>query len=226
MVLSNFDLDVKEKNLFCLLGENGAGKTTLVKILSTLVLPDNGQVLINGFDVEKQAAKVKALIGLVTSDERSFFWRLSAQDNLRFFSVLQNLSDRLMNERIKYLINLVGLEESKDKPFRMYSSGMKQRLSIARGLLHDPAILLLDEPTKGLDPTKVMEVRTFIRETLVRKEGKTVLLTTHDLKEAEEVSDEVGILHQGQLRLKVKMDHSHTYAILKEKFIEIVGGGN
>lgn len=225
-VLSNLNLSISQGNLFALLGENGAGKTTLIKILCTLVLPDGGRAIVNGYDVEKEPARVRASIGLITSDERSFFWRLSALENLLFFATLQNMRGKSVRARIEEVIHLVGLDEAKDKPFRTYSSGMKQRLTIARGLVHNPPILLMDEPTKGLDPVKIDELRRFIRETLIKKENKTILLTTHDLKEAEEISDEVAILHKGEIKFQTKMDNSHTYDSLKQKFLEIVGVEN
>lgn len=223
LVLSHLNLSLKKGTLFSILGENGAGKTTLIKILSTLILPDEGTVSINGFDVEKNGEKVRASIGLVTGDERSFYWRLTATQNLRFYATLQNLKKKQAEERIEALICLVGLAKEKYTPFRMFSSGMKQRLNIARALLHDPQILLLDEPTKGLDPIKIMELQKFIREVLVGEEKKTVLLATHDLKEAEAVSDNVGILHQGKLVFQAAMDASHNYETLRQKFIDIVG---
>lgn len=222
VVLSNLNLTISEGALFSLLGENGAGKTTLIKILSTLVLPEGGQAFVDGHDVEKEPAKVRASIGLVTSDERSFFWRLNPAENLMFFAALQNIKGKNARSRVDYLIGLVGLKDSASQPFRNFSSGMKQRLTIARALLHDPPIILMDEPTKGVDPVKTIDLWQFIRKELVEKLGKTILLTTHDLKEAEELSDEVGILHRGELVYHVTKADGFSYQELKSRFLEVV----
>jgi ABC-2 type transport system ATP-binding protein len=197
--LDGVDLHVKTGEIFGLLGPNGAGKTTLVKILSCLVLPDRGRALINGVDVRHEN-KVKPRLGLVHSDERSFYWRLSGRENLKFFARLYDVPGSRIKSRIDELLAKVDLLEAADRAFSGYSSGMKQRLAIARALLHDPPILLMDEPTRSLDPAACLSLRAFIRDELKGRDGKTILLATHNLREAETLCDRIAILVAGSVR--------------------------
>ena len=197
--LRGVDLHVKTGEIFGLLGPNGAGKTTLVKILACLVLPDRGRAVVGGFDVRKEN-DVKPQIGLVHADERSFYWRLSGRENLAFFARLYDLPGRRIKGRIRELLERVDLVEAADRRFSDYSSGMKQRLAIARALLHDPPILLMDEPTRSLDPESSLALRAFILEELKGRDGKTILLATHNLREAETLCDRVAILVSGTVR--------------------------
>lgn len=192
-------LEVKQGELFGLLGPNGAGKTTLVKILCTLILPNSGAATVNGYDLSEEE-KVKASIGLVGSEERSFYWRLSGRQNLRFFSTLHGFSPSQASERIERLTRLLDMTDFIDRRFDSYSSGMKQRLGIARGLLHEPPILFLDEPTKSLDPTSAARLRETVHD-LVHQEGYTVVLVTHQLPEAEQLCDRMAIMHQGRIQV-------------------------
>ena len=197
--LRGVDLQVAEGEILSLLGPNGAGKTTLLKILSCLVLPDEGTARVGGHDTIHENV-VKRLIGYVHSDERSFYWRLSARENLRFFARLYDVPPRRTESRISELLKRVDLLDAADRPFSGYSSGMKQRVSIARALLHDPPILLMDEPTRSLDPAASKSLRHFILDHLRGRDGKTILLATHDLREAEVVSDRIAILIRGRVR--------------------------
>jgi ABC-2 type transport system ATP-binding protein len=197
--LRGVSLDMREGEILGLLGPNGAGKTTLLKILSCLVLPDKGTARVGGFDV-RQEQRVKPRIGLVHSDERSFYWRLSARENLRFFARLYNLEGRRIGSRIDELLRRVDMLEAADRPFSDYSSGMKQRIAIARALLHDPPILLMDEPTRSLDPAASLSLRQFVLEELSGRDGKTILLATHNLHEAESMADRVAVLVGGLVR--------------------------
>jgi ABC-2 type transport system ATP-binding protein len=185
--------------LFGFLGPNGAGKTTLIKILTTLVLPSAGSARVAGLDVGRDSGSVKRRIGVVMSDERSFYWRLTGRQNLQFFAVLQGLSAAAAARRIAELFEVLGMPEKIDARFSDYSSGMKQKLAIARGLLANPEILFFDEPTRSLDPISAAQVRAFVRERLVQGLRKTVFLTTHNLHEAEEISDLVGIINKGRI---------------------------
>jgi ABC-2 type transport system ATP-binding protein len=197
--LRGVDLHVKTGEIFGLLGPNGAGKTTLLKILSCLVLPDAGRAELHGCDV-RQENKVKFRLGLVHSDERSFYWRLSGRDNLRFFARLYDVPGKRIDSRIDELLRKVDLTEAAPRRFSDYSSGMKQRLAIARALLHDPPILLMDEPTRSLDPAASLSLRALIRDELKGRDGKTVLLATHNLREAEALCDRIAILVSGTVR--------------------------
>jgi ABC-2 type transport system ATP-binding protein len=192
-------LQIEEGELFGLLGPNGAGKTTLIKMLCTLILPSEGHALVCGKDVVVEAAAVKPLIGLVDCQERSFFWRLSGRQNLEFFAALHDLRGAEADERIAQLLALVGLSDHADRRFMGYSSGMRQKLAVARGLLAMPRVVFMDEPTRGLDPVIAHDLRAFIRETLVEKLGRTVVLVTHRLEEAEELCDRVAIMDQGRI---------------------------
>jgi len=196
--LRGVDLHVRKGEIFGLLGPNGAGKTTLLKILSCLVLPDGGRAVVGGEDTIHEN-KVKPLIGLVHTDERSFYWRLSGRENLRFFAQLYNVPRKAAGARIDELLRRVDMAEAAERRFADYSSGMKQRMAIARALLHDPPILLMDEPTRSLDPSAALSLRTFIQQELKGRLGKTILLATHNLPEAETLCDRVAIMVKGKV---------------------------
>jgi len=215
--LNCVSLTVKKGEFFGLLGTNGAGKTTLLKILSTLIIPDSGTVFVNGYDVVNQEADVKRQIGLIHSDERSFFWRLTGKQNLAFFASLYGLEGKAAKEKIDELLTLVDLYDARNSRFDGYSSGMKHRLSIARGLLNNPSILLVDELTTGIDPVGAMKIRDFLKQ-LSKKMGKTILLTTHDMHEAEELCDRIAILNKGEI--KAIGTASEIKKIAKEKTLE------
>lgn len=215
--LRGVDLEVREGETLGLLGPNGAGKTTLLKILSCLVLPDEGSARVAGFDVEDEY-RVKPRIGLVHSDERSFYWRLSARENLRFFARLYDVPREKTEARIDELLARVDLVEAADRPFSGYSSGMKQRVAIARALLHDPPILLMDEPTRSLDPASSLLLRHFIEEELKGRGGKTIVLATHHLKEAEALSDRVAILARGKVRHVGTVEEIRRWGVRTDAF--------
>ncbi len=193
------NLSVKRGEIFGLLGPNGAGKTTLTKVLCTLILPSSGSASVCGFDLARQQSRVKASIALISSEERSFYWRLSGLRNLEFFATLYGLSGRQAAERIPEVLEVVGMTEAAGRRFQEYSTGMKQRMGLARGLLADPEIFFMDEPTKGLDPLAVKELHSLIRNQLTAQ-GKTVIMATHHLAEAEQVCDRVGIMSRGSMR--------------------------
>ncbi len=197
--VSTLDFELEEGSIASVIGPNGAGKTTLVKILSCLILPDHGRASIGGEDVRHEN-KVKPRMGLVHSDERSFYWRLSGRENLRFFARLYDVPGKRIDSRIDELLLKVDLTEAAPQRFADYSSGMKQRLAIARALLHDPPVLLMDEPTRSLDPSASLALRALIKDELQGRDGKTILLATHNLREAEVLCDRVAILVQGTVR--------------------------
>jgi ABC-2 type transport system ATP-binding protein len=200
IALDHVDLAIRPGEIFGLLGPNGAGKTTLVKILSTLVLPSDGLALVGGLDVTRHSREVRRRIGMVYGDERTFFWRLSVRENLRFYASLYRLPGRGARRRVDDLIALVGLEDAADVPMHHFSTGMKQRAAIARGLVSDPEILFLDEPTRGLDPLAALDLRRFVRER-VADGRRAVLVATHMMAEAEELCDRVAFLNQGRIQL-------------------------
>jgi ABC-2 type transport system ATP-binding protein len=198
--LDGVSLKVKKGEICGLLGPNGAGKTTLIKILSTLILPDSGKAYINGYDVEKDETYVKNTIGLIHHNERSFFWRLTGKQNLEFFAALYGIKRNNIKEEINRVLAIVNLKDKAHIRFDSYSTGMRRKMSIARGLLINPDILFVDEPSNGLDPLSAIKIRKFLKQELVNKRKKTVLIATHDLKEAQSICDEIVILHKGKVK--------------------------
>jgi ABC-2 type transport system ATP-binding protein len=198
-VLKGVSLEVYSGEALALLGPNGAGKTTLLEILCTLLLPSGGQATVCGHDVVREAWQVRKVVSYCPSASDNFYPRLSGEGNLEFYALLNNLSPQEARRRIQTVLDLVELEGSSDVPFQRYSEGMKQRLALARALLTDPELLLLDEPTRSLDPVLQSEIRKFLRERVVAQLGKTMLLVTHSVLEAEQVCDRVAILHRGQI---------------------------
>ena len=197
--LQDVNCAVREGEFFGLLGPNGAGKTTLFKILATLVTPDHGRATILGLDLVRDADAVRRVLVPVVADERSLRWRLSARDNLRLYADLYKTPRKGVSNSVDELLQLVGLADTGTKMVGQFSSGMRQRLQIARALLARPRILLLDEPTRGLDPVSARTLRAFLREDLCERHGCTVLLATHNTEEAFDLCDRVGILDGGRL---------------------------
>jgi ABC-2 type transport system ATP-binding protein len=195
--LSEISFEVEPGRIFGLLGPNGAGKTTLVRILSTLIIPASGTAKVNGYDIRKEEAKVRASLGVVIGEERAFYYRLSGFQNLEFFGGVLGLKRKELKRRIQEKLELVGLENDRKLPFMKYSTGMKKKLNIARALLVEPQVYLLDEPNSGIDPDSAVKIRELILD--LRKKGKTILLTTHNMDEADRLSDVIGILRQGRL---------------------------
>ncbi len=227
-VIRGLNLDVFEGEVLGLLGQNGAGKTTLLEILSTLLLPTSGQAFVLGHDVVHDAVHVRKVISYCAAASENFYPRLSARRNLEFFALLHDLPPKVARERIEVVLGQVGLSQKGDVPYQHYSDGMKQELALARALLTNPAVLLLDEPTRSLDPLLQGGIRKLLRQLLVGRLGKTVLLVTHSLAEAEQVCDRVAILHRGQI---VKIDSLDEVkrglggADLAQVFEQAVAGG-
>ena len=189
--------EIGEGELFGLLGPNGAGKTTTIKMLITLLIPTSGSARVLGYDVVADAKKVRQQIGYVFGGDKGLYERISALDNLRYFAELYAVDARLQKARIAELLELVGLRGRENERVEGYSRGMRQRLHIARGLLHDPPVLFLDEPTIGVDPVGARELRTTIGS--LTQQGKTVLLTTHYMFEADALCDRIAVINHGRL---------------------------
>lgn len=190
---------VDRGEIFGLVGPNGAGKTTFLKILSTLLLPSEGRAWVNGVELARDAGSVKRAIGLATGEERGFYWRLSGRENLEFFAGVQGFAPRAARDKATTLLELVDLLPMARDPVARYSTGMHQRLGLARAMLGNPPVLLLDEPTRSLDPTAAHGVRSLVQR-VVREEGTTVVMTTHNLEEAERMCHRVAILIGGTIR--------------------------
>jgi ABC-2 type transport system ATP-binding protein len=197
--LVGVDLEIPARKVTCLLGPNGAGKTTLIKILASLITPDSGKILYDGIPQERWGAAIQGKIGLVTPNERSFYWRLTGRQNLAFFGSLHSLTGRALKARVEEALSETGILDEADKPYRLYSTGMKQKLNIARALMGNPELFLLDEPATHLDPLARELFWDFIAETLIRKRGATVFLCTHDLEETRRLADLVVILDRGRV---------------------------
>ncbi len=191
---------VRAGEIFGVLGQNGAGKTTLFKLLSTLLRADAGRAVIAGIDVARDPRAVRGMLAAVLANERSLYWRLDARENLRLYATLHGLSAAETTREIARVLTVTALDGRSTQQVGTYSTGMRQRLLIARALLGRPRLLLLDEPTRGLDPLSAREFRTFVRQTLVAQEGCTVVLASHDAEDIWDLCDRVAILHHGRLR--------------------------
>jgi ABC-2 type transport system ATP-binding protein len=204
------DLRVEEGEIFGVLGPNGAGKTTTLKMLATLLEPTSGEARVLGIDVRARPREIRARLGAMLSGERSLYWKLTGRENLEYFAALYHVPPRQTRARIDGVLAAVGLADRADDYVERYSTGMRQRLALARALLPDPPLLILDEPTVGLDPQAARDLRERVRE--LRRQGRTVLLTTHYMEEADQLCDRVAIIDHGRI---VALD---TPANLKRTF--------
>ena len=195
--LRGISLTVSAGEVLGLLGPNGSGKSTTLKLISTMLLPDRGEVLVQGLDTRRQGQEVRRSIGFAVASERSFFPRLTVRENLEFFAVLENVRRREVSDRVESVLSWVSLNDLAGKQVMKLSSGMYQRLGIARAMIKKPAILLLDEPTRSLDAAAADELWSLIQNLSVT--GTTVLLATHNFEEAAAVCDRVALLKQGEL---------------------------
>ena len=212
--VDNLSLNIQDNEVFGLLGQNGAGKTTIIHMLATLLKPTSGTASVNGYDIINEPAKVRASIGIVfqapSSDDM-----LTGYENLKLHSMLYSVPRKIREKRIIDVLELVGLTERKDDQVKKYSGGMRRRLEIARGILHKPKILFLDEPTLGLDPRSRESMWKYIQR-LVQEEKITIILTTHYMEEADILCDRIGIIERGKI---IALD-------TPSKLKEIVGGGD
>ena len=197
LAVEDISLTIQRGELFGLLGPNGAGKTTTVRMLTTLLLPTRGTASILGLDVVQQTAQVRKKIGFAFSGSRGLYFRLTAIQNLKYFAELYAMDAQVTHQRIPQLLELVGLSSRGNDKVETYSSGMTQRLHLARALLHDPEVLFLDEPTVGIDPVGARELRQTIKNLISL--GKTILLTTHYMAEAEELCHRIAIINKGNI---------------------------
>lgn len=197
--LDNINIDVKEGEIFGLLGPNGAGKTTLIKILCTLLLPTRGKAYVHGYDVEKEYGKIREIINMVSGGESSGYGMLTVRENLWFFSQLYGFDRSEAKRKIDMLIDSLSIGDFADVRLNKISTGMFQKFHLARGLINNPKILFLDEPTLGLDVAAARDIRKFVRNWINSDSDRTVLLTTHYMAEAEELCDRIAIMHKGRI---------------------------
>jgi len=217
---------VEEGEIFGLIGANGAGKTTLIRMLSTMVLPTSGRALVGGFDVTRDERAVRDIVGVVSSNERSFYWRLSGRDNLRFFSDLYQIRESEARPWQEELLEVLGLSEVADQRFDHYSTGQKQRLAIARGLLTRPKILLMDEPTKGVDPIGSAEIVQLIQGRILPMWRPTILVTSHNLGEIERLCGRVALMHGGRLAALGTIDQLRSEISRRDSFVIGIRGAS
>jgi ABC-2 type transport system ATP-binding protein len=199
LALDHVNLTIYEGEVFGLLGPNGAGKTTLIKILSALITPDEGQVLVYGIDVTKKPRVVLRKLQTVLSQSTGFELRLSGRRNLELYASLYGIPKDEAKKRIDSILEFTGLTARADDPFQKYSTGMARKLLVSRALLSDASLFVFDEPTSSMDPGAAMDFRNFIRQDLVEKRGKTVFLATHNLHEAQMICDRIALIEGGKI---------------------------
>jgi len=221
--VDNLNLSINKGEIFGLIGPNGAGKTTTAKILSTLIIPDSGKVTIDGHDVVKDENIVKEKIGLLAGEyARSLYWRLSGIQNLKFFARLRGMWNA--EERINELIELFNLTDKKDELVMKYSTGMKHKLALATGLLHDPYVLFLDEPLTGIDPITAHQIKYIIKN---KFKDKTIIWASHNLYEIEEMCDRIALMNKGKIVLQGEPEQlrksywDHIKIMLKSDKIDV-----
>lgn len=217
--LKGLSLNISRGEVFALLGPNGSGKSTTLKLISTVLLPDRGTILINGADTRHQAKRVRQQVGLALASERSFFPRLTVRENLEFFAALENVARGECINRIQTVLSDVQLDSHAGKQVMKLSSGLQQRLGVARALIKQPRVLLLDEPTRSLDPSAAEQLWRLVCQ--LAATGITVLIATHNFTEAA-ISDRIAVLQKGQLR-GIRQAKGMTPERLRTEYMELTG---
>lgn len=224
--LTDISFEINEGEIFCPIGPNGAGKTTLIKILSTLAIPNEGYVLVDGHNTVKNPKEIRKKIGVLFGGDRGLYWRISARDNLDYFGNLYEIEPRILKKRIDELLEILNLKSRQDENIENFSRGMKQKIHIARCLLHDPKILFLDEPTLELDVEAANDLRNLIRS--LKAQGKTIILTSHYMDGIEKLADRIGLIFKGELKAidtveKIKKRFNNPN--LEEAYLAIIKQG-
>ncbi len=221
IALKDVSFSASHAEVLVLLGPNGSGKTTILKLISTMLLPDAGSVRVDGFDTQRDAGEVRRQVGIAVASERSFFPRLSARENLEFFASLDEVSRSERAQRIKKVLSDTGLEEQANTLVMKFSSGMYQRLGIARALVKRPAVLLLDEPTRSLDAATTAHFWTTIRD--LAQQQTTVLLATHNFAEAVAVANRLLLMHRGELLTDRRVGDGESADALSSFYFRMTG---
>jgi ABC-2 type transport system ATP-binding protein len=221
LALQDVSFSAADGEVLALLGPNGSGKTTALRLISTLLLPDTGSVRVGGFDARRDAGEVRRQVGIAVATERSFFARLSARENLEFFAALDEVSRPERRQRIEQVLHYTGLEEKAHTLVMKFSSGMYQRLGIARALVKRPSVLLLDEPTRSLDAAAATHFWATIRA--LARQQTTVLLATHNFAEAAAVADRLLLLHRGELLANRPLHHDQSAEELRDFYFSMTG---
>jgi sodium transport system ATP-binding protein len=222
--VKGISFDVNEGEVVGLLGENGAGKTTALRMLATMLKPSGGKAEINGYNLVYEPDKIRGEIGILFGGEVGIYDRLTARENIRYFAELNNMEKSKIDKRINELLHMLGMDEYIDKRVGKFSRGMKQKVSIARAIVHDPKVILFDEPTSGLDVASARIIHDFIDK--CRNEGKSIIFSSHTMSEVEKLCDRVIIIHKGEIvaqgtisSLKNQFNNNN----LEEIFMELVG---
>jgi len=225
--VNKVSFEVEKGEIFGLLGENGAGKTTTLRMLATMLKPTSGTASMAGFDIVSQPEKVRTKIGILFGGETGLYDRLTCEENIAYFGMLNDMSREKIKDRIKTLAKAFGMEEYIRKRAGKLSKGMKQKVAFARAIIHDPDIMLFDEPTSGLDVSAIKEVHDFIK--ICKNEGKTIVFSSHTMSEVEKLCDKIAIINKGELIEKGKVeDIKQKYGSdsLEDIFIKLVGDKN
>lgn len=223
--VENLSLEVEAGEIFGLLGENGAGKTTTLRMLATMLKPTAGTAMIAGYDILKQPAEVRRHVGILFGGEAGLYDRLTARENIAYFGRLSGMDSASIKKRIDLLCQTLDMSDFIDRRVGKFSKGMKQKVTIARAIVHNPEVMLLDEPTVGLDVTAARTLQEFIRQ--CKDEGKAVIFSSHIMSEVERLCDRIGIIHKGKLVAigtlqELKQQYSNDN--LEEIFVELIGG--
>jgi ABC-2 type transport system ATP-binding protein len=226
--LFDVNLQIHLGDRIAVMGPNGAGKTTLLKLIGGVLLPTEGKVLVNGHSTLNQNLEARRSVGFVFNEERSFFWRLSGAQNLEFFGALDNLFGPELHERVESLLELVGLQNDRDKSVSAYSSGMKQRLALARVLIAEPDVLILDEPTRALDPLACDEMIELVSSTVHRNSRKTLLIATHRAEEASLLCNKVLVVAEGKVKGSASIEklREEGLSVLEYYRLLLLGGSH
>ncbi len=220
VALNAVSISARAGEVLVLLGPNGSGKTTFLKLIATMLLPDQGAVWVQGADTREEPERARASVGFAVATERSFYPRLTARENLEFFASLENVPRLLRARRVAEALDRTGLGDAADTLVMKFSSGMHQRLGISRALLKDPAVLLLDEPTRSLDPGAAYELWEWLRDTA--REGRTILLASHNFNEALAVGDRIAVLQRGALLRHERLQPERTVEDLRAFYFRAV----
>jgi sodium transport system ATP-binding protein len=225
VAVNNLKFNCREGQIFGLLGPNGAGKTTTLRILATMMLPTKGEVIINGFDVVKEANKVRRQIGFLSS-ETGLYDRFTPRETIKFFGRINGMEDKIIEKKMAEIFHNLDMEDFQEVRVHKLSTGMKQKLSIARCIIHDPPILILDEPTLGLDIITARTVTGYVKR--FREQGKCIIYSTHLMREAERLCDVIAIIHQGNLIAQGTLEElkkNSSSEDLEEIFFELITQG-
>jgi len=223
IAVNNVSFEANKGEIFGLLGPNGAGKTTTIRVIATILQASSGTAVVNGFDIKKEPEKVRANVGLLTTDI-GLYDRFTARENLRYYGQLYALTGQKLEKRIQDLIEILNMRSFADKKAGKFSTGMKQKVAIARSIIHDPAVIIFDEPTAGLDVLAAQTVVGFMKK--AKEMGKLVILSTHDMHDAQKLCGRVAIIHKGKLLTVETVSNilkNNETNNLEEAFIKMVG---